>query len=127
VTAAAIIAITLLIYPIYIIVAEDIGPFAALKKGVSAAKENFWKTLGLFALLLVISLLISLVIGFIVGLITVPFGPNISQVVIAIVNAAVQSYIPIVMMIAFMSFYLALAGSKPGAEETGSGDVIGTI
>ena len=91
------------------------------------AKNNFLKTLGLFGLLLVISLLISLIIGFIVGLLTVPFGPNISQVVIAIVNAAVQSYIPIVMMVAFMSFYLSLVGTAPKAGEAGGSDVIGTI
>ena len=84
VTIAALVAITLLIYPIYAIVVEDIGPFAALKRGITVAKTNFWKTLGLFMLLLVISLLISLVIGFIIGLITVPLGANISQVVIAI-------------------------------------------
>jgi hypothetical protein len=83
--------------------------------------------LGLFALLLVISLLISLIIGFIVGLLTVPFGPNVSQVIIAIVNAAVQSYIPIVMMVAFMSFYLSLVGTEPKAGEAGGGDVLGTL
>jgi hypothetical protein len=119
VTIVAIAAITLLIYPIYVIVIEDVGPFAALKKGVSVAKKNFWPTLGLFVVLLLASLLISLVIGFIVGLITVPFGTNISQIVIAIVNAAVQSYIPIVMMVAFMSFYMALTEAKPEESEAG--------
>lgn len=123
VTVAAIVVITLLIYPIYSIVVEDVGPLAALKKGVTVAKANFWRTLGLFIILLVISLLISLVIGFIIGLITVPFGTNISQVVIAIVNAAVQSYIPVVMMVAFMSFYMSLIEAKPEEE----GEVIGTI
>jgi len=115
VTVAAIVAITLLIYPIYSIVVDDIGSLAALKKGVATAKSNFWKTLGLFVVLLVISLLISLIIGFIVGLITVPLAVNISQIIIAIVNAAVQSYIPIVMMIAFMSFYMSLVGG--GAQQ----------
>ncbi len=127
VTIAALAVITLLIYPIYAVVAEDIGPFAALKKGVSTAKDNFWKTLGLFLALLLISLLISLIIGFIIGLITVPLGPNISQIVIAIVNAAVQSYIPIVMMVAFMAFYLSLTEGKAGPGEPGGSDVIGTI
>ncbi|MBD3426778.1 MAG: hypothetical protein GF409_06065 [Candidatus Omnitrophica bacterium] len=111
VTAVAVIVITLLIYPIYSIVVDDMGSLAALKKGVNTAKENFWQTLGLFAVLLVVSLIISLVIGFIVGLVTVPLSPNISQVVIAIVNAAVQSYIPIIMMVAFMSYYMSLQKS----------------
>ena len=120
VTVVAVAIITLLIYPIYIIIAEDSGAMAALKKGIITAKSNFWRTLGLFMTLLVISLLISLIIGFIVGLITVPLSANISQVLIAIVNAAVQSYIPIIMMIAFMGFYMSLAsGKKPEAASQG--------
>lgn len=112
VTVIAIAVITFLVYPIYSIVVEDIGPIAALKKGVSVAKANFWRTLGLFLILLVISLIISLIIGLIVGLISVPLPLVMSQILIAIVNAAVQSYIPIVMMCAFMSFYLAISGSS---------------
>ncbi len=116
VTAVAVVVITLLIYPVYVVVADDVGSFAALRKGINTAMANFWKTLGLFITLLLISLLISLLIGFITGLITVPLGVNISQVVIAIVNAAVQSYIPIVMMIAFMGFYLSLTQGKETHE-----------
>ena len=119
VTAVAIIVITLLIYPIYSIVVDDLGSFAALKKGVNKAKENFWQTLGLFVVLLIVSLVISLVIGFVIGLITVPLSPNISQVLIAVVNAAVQSYIPIIMMVAFMSYYMALGkGSAAPVQES---------
>jgi hypothetical protein len=121
VSICAIIAITLLIYPIYVIVVEDIGPFAALKKGIVVAKDNFWKTLGLFIILLLVSLLISLIIGFIMGLLTVPLGTNISQVIIAIMNAAVQSYIPIVMMVAFMSFYMVLTEARPQEAAPGPG------
>jgi len=111
VTVAAVGVITMLIYPIYVIVAEDTGAVAALKKGMGVAKSNFWKTFGLFLVLLVISLLISLIVGFIIGLVTVPLSPGISQILVAVVNAAVQSYIPIVMMVAFMGFYMALAPS----------------
>lgn len=116
VTVAAVAVITLLIYPIYSIVVDDIGALAALKKGIAIAKSNFWVTLGLFVVMLLVSLVISLVIGFIVGLVTVPLSMNVSQVLIALVNAAVQSYIPIVMMIAFMSFYMSLIAVK-GPEE----------
>ena len=116
VTAASLGIITLLIYPIYGIVADDLGPVAAFKKGIAASLNNFLKTLGLFVALLLISLVISFIIGAIVGAITIPFGPNVSQYIVAIVNAAVQSYIPIVMMIAFMGMYLSLgAGSAQAA------------
>ncbi|MFH1798996.1 MAG: hypothetical protein ABH844_06675 [Candidatus Omnitrophota bacterium] len=109
VTIAALAIITLLIYPIYVIATEDKGVLEAFKKGVKTAKANFWRTLGLFMAMLVASLIISLVIGFIVGLISVPLGPNVSQILIAVVNALVQSYIPIVMMGAFMCFYLVIS------------------
>ncbi|MFH1836627.1 MAG: hypothetical protein ABH862_00750 [Candidatus Omnitrophota bacterium] len=112
VTAAAVTMITLLIYPIYVIVAEDAGALDGFKKGIGAARANFTKTLGLFMGLLVISLIISLVIGFITGLITAPLGGVIGQILITIVNAAVQSYISVVMMIAFMSLYLSLSSSS---------------
>ncbi|MFH1411937.1 MAG: hypothetical protein ABIG55_04750 [Candidatus Omnitrophota bacterium] len=117
VTAAAIVMITLLIYPIYAIVAEDKGAIEGFKKGIQVAKSNFARSLGLFMGLLLVSLLISLAVGFVTGLLSVPLGGNISQVVIAIVNAAVQSYISVVMMIAFMSFYLSITGSSAGAIE----------
>lgn len=112
VTVSAVVIITLLVYPIYALVAEDLGPMAALKKGFNASKANFLATLGLFITMLLISLAISLLIGFIVGLISVPLPANIGQVIIAIVNALVQSYIPVVMMIAFMTFYMSLGSAS---------------
>lgn len=114
VTVVAIVVITLLVYPIYVIVAEDKGPIESLKKGVQVAKNNFWRTLGLFVVMLIVSLVISLIVGFIVGLITVPMPVAISQIIIAIVNAIVQAYIPVIMMVAFMAFYLSLTeGAAP--------------
>ncbi|MDP8298323.1 MAG: hypothetical protein P9L88_00225 [Candidatus Tantalella remota] len=120
ITIVAVAVITLLVYPIYSIIVDDLGAIASLKKGLAMAKANFWRTLGLFAAMLIISLLISLVIGFIIGLVTVPLPINISQVIIAIVNAAVQSYIPIVMMVAFMSFYMSITGGAPVSQQEGS-------
>ncbi|MFA6636425.1 MAG: hypothetical protein WCV56_04900 [Candidatus Omnitrophota bacterium] len=112
VTVVAIGVITLLVYPIYSIVAEDLGAVAALKKGIDTAKQNFWKTLGLFAIMLVVSLIISLIIGFVVGIISVPLPVQASQILVTLVNAVVQSYIPIVMMVAFMSYYLSITSGQ---------------
>jgi hypothetical protein len=112
VTVVAIGVITLLLFPIYSIVAEDLGAVAALKKGIDTAKHNFWKTLGLFAIMLVVSLIISLIIGFIVGIISVPLPVQASQILVTLVNAVVQSYIPIVMMVAFMSYYLSITSGQ---------------
>ncbi|NQT32267.1 MAG: hypothetical protein HQ594_01175 [Candidatus Omnitrophica bacterium] len=124
--------ITFLIYPVYTIVIEDevvqagvfsgcASAFNALKRGISVALANFWITMALFLLMLIISLVISLIVGLIVGVITIPLPLALSQIVITIFNSAVQSYIPIVMMVAFMSFYMALtsglASSAPAAPE----------
>ncbi len=109
VAASSLGIITLLIYPIYAIVADDIGPIAAFKKGIMTSISNFWKTLGLFLVLLLISLGISFIIGALIGVLTIPTGPVISQYIIAVVNAAVQSYIPVVMMISFMGMFLSFS------------------
>ncbi|MBL7158838.1 MAG: hypothetical protein ISS91_04955 [Candidatus Omnitrophica bacterium] len=105
----ALVTIIVLLFPIYSIVLEDSKVIAAIKKGTQLAWANFWKVLGLFLLLVLISVLISLVIGFLIGLITVPLPFAVTQVIITIVNSAVQSYIPIVMMIALMGYYLGLS------------------
>jgi hypothetical protein len=115
ITVVSVMVITALIYPIYAVVTEDMGPVQALKRGITVAKSNFLGTLGLFLLLLLISLLISLLIGFIAGVVTIPLGDTVSRIVLSLVNAVVQSYIPVVMMIAFMRFYMGLI-AKSGAE-----------
>ncbi len=112
VTVVAIGVITLLLYPIYAIAADDAGAIVALRNGMEVAKSNFWKTLGLFALMLVVSLVISLIVGFIIGIISVPLPAQVSQVIVALVNAAVQSYIPIVMMVSFMAYYMSLTSGQ---------------
>ncbi len=109
--AAALIAIftiVLLLFPIYSIVADEKSVMQAFKKGIKLGRDHFWPVLGLFALLVIISVFISLVVGFIIGLVTVPFPLLLGQVLITIVNSAVQSYIPIVMMLALMGYYLSL-------------------
>ena len=108
VTVAAIVIITMMVYPIYAIVVDDVSTIDAFKKGILSAKTHFRNTLGLFLSLFVISVFISLVVGFILGMIMVPLNANLGQVIIAIVNALVQSYLPVVMMVSFMSFYMSL-------------------
>ncbi len=112
----ALMAIVLLLFPIYSVVADENGVITALKKGMKTGWENFSKTLGIFVLLAVISIVISLVVGFIIGLVTIPLPVGVTQIIITIVNSAVQSYLPIVMMIALMGYYLALTKKDPGPE-----------
>ena len=109
----AVIAIVVLLFPIYSIVADESSVMEAFKKGTKIGKDNFWNILGLFLVLILISIVISVVVGFIIGIITVPLPLNIGQVLITIVNSAVQSYIPIVMMLALMGYYLGLSKETP--------------
>ena len=108
----ALFIIVLLLFPIYSIVANESKVIQALKRGVQIGRDNFWVSLGLFAVLILVSVLISLVVGFAAGLITAPLPFTISRVIITIVNSAVQSYVPIVMMLALMGFYLGISNKE---------------
>ncbi len=117
-----------LLYPLYTIVVEDRSVLESFKKGVKVAKENYLSTLGLFSLLLLISFIISLFVSFIGTLAAAPF-PVAEDVIITVVNAVAQSYIPLVMIVAFMSFYMGLTGpevsenvSEQAPEVEGPGD-----
>ncbi len=113
--SVALVAVVILLFPIYSIVAEENTILQAIKKGVSISRNNFWEVLKIFLFLVAISVVVSLVIGFIIGLITIPLPLILTRVIITIVNSAVQSYIPIVMMLVFMGYYLGLAkeGESP--------------
>ncbi|MFH1304963.1 MAG: hypothetical protein ABIH74_01005 [Candidatus Omnitrophota bacterium] len=119
VTVVGITVITFLVYPIYVVVVEETGTIAAFKKGIEVAKQNFWITLGLFVVVVIVSLLISLILGFITGAATLALPAGAGSVLTTIINAAVQSYMPIVMMVAFMSFYMSLVSAKDSREYTG--------
>jgi hypothetical protein len=108
VTVSALVIITFLLYPIYAVVADDLSPIPALRKGIAAAKNSFMKTLGLFMVMLVVSLVISVLVGFLAGVVSIPIGELVSRIILTVMNAIVQSYIPVVMMVAFMSFYMAV-------------------
>lgn len=101
-------AVVMLLFPVYSIVADENTVLEAIKKGVSVSRNNFWEVLKIFLLLVVISVVASLIIGFIVGLITIPLPLIVTRMVITIVNSAVQAYIPIVMMLVLMGYYLGL-------------------
>jgi hypothetical protein len=116
----AFLTIVLLLFPIYAVVADELGVIAALKKGVALSKENFWNIAGLFLCLVIVSVLISLAVGFVIGLVTVPLPFALTQVIVTLVNSVVQSYIPIVMMLALMGYYLGLTGKGSAGGPQGA-------
>ena len=111
-----VITVISLLYPVYSIVADDNGIVQAVKQGVRVSWNAFWRTFLLFLVLLIIGVLISVIIGFIIGLITVPLPFNVTQVIITILNSAIQAYLPVVMMIALMGYYLGLTKGAENPE-----------
>lgn len=105
----SLIAVVLLLFPIYIIVIEESGPVAALKKGVSLSLANFWRALGLFLTVLVISFLLAFAVGAAGALATGGGLTGAGRVVMIFINSILQSYLSIVMMTAFMAYYMGLA------------------
>ena len=112
----SLVAVVLLLFPIYIIVLEEKGPIEAIKKGIKISLDNFWKALGLFLLLLAIAFGLAFVIGVLAALITGALPVIVGQVVMLFVNSLLQSYLAIVMMVAFMSFYLGLKPREAAPE-----------
>ncbi len=112
----SVIAIVLLLFPVYIIVLEEKGPIEAIKKGIRASLDNFWRALGLFLLLLVIAFALAFIIGLLIALITGALPTTAGQIVMLLANALLQSYLSIVMMIAFTAFYLGLSKQQSTPE-----------
>ncbi|UCD54611.1 MAG: hypothetical protein JSV93_03570 [Candidatus Omnitrophota bacterium] len=113
--AVALVAVVMLLFPVYSIVVDESSILEAIKKGINISRNNFWEVLKIFLSLIAISVVVSLVIGFIIGIITIPLPLILTRVIITIVNSAVQSYIPIIMMLVLMGYYLGLAkeGKSP--------------
>lgn len=107
--------IILLVLSPYSIVTDEAGVISAMKKSMGVVKKAFWKTLLLLVLMVLISLGIGFIIGILMGLISVAV-PAAGQVIIAVANSIVNSYIGVAMMAAFMVFYLALS-EKPQPEK----------
>jgi len=109
-------AVVFLLFPVYAIILEEKGPIAAIKKGIAVSMQNFWQALGLFLLLLVVAFILAFLVGIVGALIAGALPLKIGQVVMLFVNSALQSYLSIVMMIAFMSFYLGLTSKESPSE-----------
>ncbi|MDD5440357.1 MAG: hypothetical protein PHS37_09250 [Candidatus Omnitrophica bacterium] len=111
----AIIAAVLLLFPIYAIIVDEVGPVAAIKRGISASLKAFWKTLAFLLILFLATFGIAFAIGTAAMSIAGVLPLKVGQVITIFVNSILQSYLSVVMMIALMVFYLALGTSRqPG-------------
>lgn len=115
--AVTIVAIVAVLYFIpftlapYTLVCEETGIIEALKKSLMLMKNKLprvFMLVLLFVLLILIALGIGFIIGFIAGLITAVLPVGAGQILMAVVTSIINGYLGVVMMAAFMTFYLAL-------------------
>lgn len=93
----------------YSIVCDEVGIIAALKNSMNVIhRKYFWKVLLLLVLIVLIAIGIGVLIGVITGLVTVAMPPKAGQILIGVVNSLFNGYLGIVMMAAFLSYYLTL-------------------
>lgn len=93
----------------YALVCDEAGVIDAMKHSMDVVRRKyFWKVLLLLVLIVLIAIGIGVLVGIVTGLITVAMPPKAGQVVIGIVNSLFNGYLGIVMMAAFLSYYLTL-------------------
>lgn len=107
--------VLLLVMAPYSLVCDDTGIITAMKKSMGTVRKAFWRVFLLLILLVLIAIGIGVLIGILTGLLTVAMPAKAGQVVIGIVNSLFNGYLGIVMMAAFMSYYLALSGKEKAA------------
>jgi len=98
----------------YALICEGLGVIASMKRGLVVAKKPFVRVfllILLFAILILISLGVGVVFGFIVGLVGAMLPAMGGKVLMAVVTSIINGYLGIVMMAAFMVYYLGLAAN----------------
>jgi len=103
----------------YVLVCEELGAVESLKRSFRVVKRSLLKVLGLIIVVLLITLGIGLLAGFLSGAATAFLPARVGQVIVAIVSSAVNGYLGIVMMGAFIAYYLGLVAqdNAPGAAK----------
>jgi hypothetical protein len=115
---AGLYVIILLLMSPYCAVCEEAGMIGAMRSSVRFVRGCFWKVAALLALLVLISFGVGFVVGFLVGLATIALPPKAGQAVMGVANSAFNAYLGVMMMTAFMSFYLGLSKKGPAASIT---------
>jgi hypothetical protein len=99
----------------YALICENLGVIASMKRGLVVAKKPFvrvFSLLLLFIILILISLGIGVAFGFIIGMINTLLPATAGKILMAVVTGIINGYLGIVMMSAFMTYYLNLASEK---------------
>ena len=79
-----------------------------MKNSLKAVGKSFWKVALLLILLVLIAIGVGFLIGIAAGLLTVALPAKAGMIVIGVVNSLFNGYLGVVMMAAFMAYYIAL-------------------
>ena len=109
---AGIYFVILLVMSPYSLICEETGIIGAMKRSAAVVKKAFWGTLLLLTLLVLIAIGIGVLLGVLTGLVTLAMPAKAGQILIGVVNSLFNGYFGVVMMAAFMAFYLRLAGQE---------------
>lgn len=109
---AGIYFVILLVMSPYSLVCEEAGIIEAMKKSIRIVKKAFWRVLLLLILVVLIAIGIGVLLGVLTGLLTLAMPAKAGQILIGVVNSLFNGYFGIVMMAAFMAFYLMLSGKE---------------
>lgn len=115
--AVALYYVFLLIMAPYAIVCDEVGVVESMKKSARITRRSILKVLALLVLLVLISLGIGFVVGILTGIIAATMPVSIGQIVISIVSSIFNGYLGIVLIGAFMVFYLAISEQGKNAAE----------
>ncbi len=99
----------------YALICEELGVIASMKRGLAVAKNPFTRVfllVLLFVILILISLGVGLVFGFIVGAASALIPAVAGKLLMAVVTSAINGYLGVVMIGAFMSYYLGLTAKS---------------
>lgn len=109
--------IFLLILTPYAIICDEIGIIESMKKSTRTVRRSLGKVLLILVVLILISLGIGFIFGFLTGLLSAALPLRVGQILIGVVNSIVNGYLGVVMMAAFMVFYLGLVAKEKASAE----------
>ncbi len=111
--AMGIFVLLLFFFAPYIVVNEELGVIASLKRSVSLVRSSFIKVIGLALLLILAGFLVGIVIGFAVGFVSPMMPPMASKILFAFISSFVNAFLGLFVTSSFMSFYLSRSSSAP--------------
>ena len=112
---AGIYFVFLLMMAPYALICDNVSIIESMKHSMKVMRKVFWKVLLLLILLVLIAIGIGVLIGILTGLATVALPVKAGQVTIGVVNSIFNGYLGIVIMAAFMVYYLAISGKEKAA------------